>query len=72
LYKWLNQYPELHEAVKTAADVFNPRVERALAERAVGYFVVVAFAQRGNGARTRSRLIVKGLIERRGLRSPAL
>jgi len=39
LYVWLNKYPELHTAVQVSADVFNHRVERALAERAIGGFV---------------------------------
>ena len=33
LEKWLVQYPELREAVDVGNDVFNSRVERALAER---------------------------------------
>src|SRR5262245_50257163 len=41
LYKWLNQYPELHDAVQVGVDTFNPRVERALAERAIGFFVTL-------------------------------
>jgi transposase-like protein len=41
LYNWLNRYPELHEAVQLNADVFNQRVERALAERAIGFFVTL-------------------------------
>jgi transposase-like protein len=41
LYKWLNRYPELHEAVQIGVDTFNPRVERALAERAIGFFVTL-------------------------------
>ena len=34
---WLTQYPELYEAVQAGNDTFTPRVERALAERAIGY-----------------------------------
>ena len=34
---WLTQYPELYEAVQAGNDSFTPRVERALAERAIGY-----------------------------------
>jgi transposase-like protein len=41
LYEWLNRYPELHEAVQVGVDTFNPRVERALAERAIGFFVTL-------------------------------
>jgi hypothetical protein len=41
LYEWLNRYPELHEAVQIGVDTFNPRVERALAERAIGFFVTL-------------------------------
>jgi hypothetical protein len=41
LYDWINRYPELHEAIQIGVDVFNPRVERALAERAIGYFVTL-------------------------------
>jgi hypothetical protein len=40
VYKWLNRYPELREAVQIGVDTFNPRVERALAERAIGFFVI--------------------------------
>src|SRR6516225_5724320 len=35
--RWLTQYPELYEAVQAGNDTFTPRVERALAERAIGY-----------------------------------
>ena len=38
-YNWMNAHPELREAVDAGNDVFNPRVERALAERAIGYSV---------------------------------
>jgi transposase-like protein len=41
LYEWINRYPELHEAIQIGVDVFNPRVERALAERALGFFVTL-------------------------------
>jgi hypothetical protein len=41
LYRWLNTYPELREAVNIGVDAFNPRVERALAERAIGGFVTL-------------------------------
>jgi hypothetical protein len=41
LEKWLVQYPELREAVDVGNDVFNSRVERALAERAIGFYVDV-------------------------------
>src|SRR6266700_4893791 len=41
LTRWLNQYPELREAIDAGNDVFNPRVERALAERAIGFWVDV-------------------------------
>jgi transposase-like protein len=41
LYDWINRYPELHEAIQVGVDVFNPRVERALAERAIGFFVTL-------------------------------
>jgi hypothetical protein len=37
----MNEYPKLREAVDAGNDVFNPRVERALAERALGYSVDV-------------------------------
>jgi transposase-like protein len=39
LSNWLNQYPELREAIDVGNDVSNPRVERALAERAMGFWV---------------------------------
>ena len=36
LYDWINRYPELHEAIQIGVDVFNPCVERALAD-AIGF-----------------------------------
>jgi hypothetical protein len=39
LQRWLAQYPELYAAIQQGNDVFNPRVERALAERAIGFWV---------------------------------
>jgi hypothetical protein len=36
---WRARYPELSEAIQAGNDVFNPRVERALAESAIGYWV---------------------------------
>src|SRR5262249_45489195 len=41
IQNWLNRHKELHDAVQINADVFNPRVERALAERAIGFFVTL-------------------------------
>jgi hypothetical protein len=41
LYNWINRYSDLHEAIQIGVDVFNPRVERALAERAIGFFVTL-------------------------------
>jgi transposase-like protein len=41
LSNWLNDYPELREAIDAGNDVFNPRVERALAERAIGFYADV-------------------------------
>ena len=38
LSNWLNEYPELREAVDAGNDAFNTRVERALAERAIGFY----------------------------------
>ena len=38
LSNWLNKYPELRDAVDAGNDVFNSRVERALAERAIGFY----------------------------------
>jgi hypothetical protein len=40
-FRWMNAYPELNEAVSSGKDAFDTRVERALAERAVGYAVDV-------------------------------
>ena len=37
--RWMNSYPELYEAVQAGNDTFTPRVERALAERAIGFHV---------------------------------
>ncbi len=41
LQYWLMQYPELQEAIRVAHEAFDTRVERALAERAIGYSVDV-------------------------------
>ena len=41
LFNWLNLHPELHDAVQVGVDAFNARVERALAERAIGFFVTL-------------------------------
>jgi Homeodomain-like domain len=38
LQRWIVQYPELKEAVQAGNEVFNARVERALAERAIGFY----------------------------------
>ena len=38
---WITQYLELQEAIEAGNEVFNPRIERALAERALGYSVDV-------------------------------
>ena len=40
-YRWMNKYPELSEAVSAGKEAFDTRVERALAERAIGYSVDV-------------------------------
>jgi hypothetical protein len=40
-FRWMNAYPELNEAVTAGKDAFDTRVERALAERALGYSVDV-------------------------------
>jgi len=41
LQHWLTLHPELQEAITTGNEAFDPRVERALAERALGYTVDV-------------------------------
>ena len=41
LQNWIMQYPEMQEAISTGNEVFDPRVERALAERALGFWVDV-------------------------------
>ena len=41
LQTWISRYPELHEAIQAGNDVFNPRVERALAERAIGFYQTI-------------------------------
>jgi transposase-like protein len=41
IYNWRNQYPEFDAAVQVGVDAFNARVERALAERAIGFFVTI-------------------------------
>jgi hypothetical protein len=35
----LVRHPELYAAVQAGNDVFNPKVERSLAERAIGYWI---------------------------------
>jgi hypothetical protein len=37
-YVWCNQFPDLREAVTVGKELFDTRVQRALAERALGYF----------------------------------
>jgi AcrR family transcriptional regulator len=40
LYYWNARYPELQQAIDSGiTEAFNPRIERALAERAIGYEV---------------------------------
>jgi transposase-like protein len=39
LQRWCMQYPELSAAIQAGNDLFNPRVERAAAESAIGYWV---------------------------------
>src|SRR5215472_14903583 len=41
IYYWRNQYPEFDAAVQAGVDTFLPRVERALAERALGFFMTI-------------------------------
>jgi hypothetical protein len=41
IHYWMNQHPKFHDAIQTGVDVFNQRVERALAERAIGFFVTL-------------------------------
>ncbi len=38
-YRWMSAHPELNEAVSSGKDAFDTRVERALAERAIGYSI---------------------------------
>jgi hypothetical protein len=40
-YRWMVKYPELNDAVSSGKDAFDTRVERALAERAIGFEVDV-------------------------------
>jgi hypothetical protein len=35
---WLSQHDEFRRAINVGREVFNPRVERALAERAIGFY----------------------------------
>ena len=37
--RWIARHQEFAEAVQAGNDVFNPRVERALAERAIGFWI---------------------------------
>jgi hypothetical protein len=46
IYEWINKYPEFNTAVRVNADAFNVRVERALAERAIGFFVTLREEER--------------------------
>ncbi len=39
MYNWINKYPEFQDAVQVGVDAFNARVECALAERAIGFWV---------------------------------
>ena len=41
IHYWMNRHPEFHDAVQVGAEAFNARVERALAERAIGFFVTI-------------------------------
>jgi hypothetical protein len=36
--RWSVQHPEFGQAIQAGNDVFNRRVERALAERAIGFY----------------------------------
>jgi Homeodomain-like domain len=38
LIRWMKRYPELREAIRAGNEVFDARVERALAERAIGFY----------------------------------
>src|ERR1700720_418493 len=40
-FRWMNAYPELNEAVSSGKEAFDTRIERSLAERALGYSVDV-------------------------------
>ena len=42
LQYWLLQYPELQDAIAVGNEAFDTRVERALAERAIGFFVDIS------------------------------
>jgi len=41
IHYWMNQHQEFHDAVQVGVAAFNARVERALAERAIGFFVTI-------------------------------
>jgi transposase-like protein len=41
IHYWMNQHQEFHDAVQVGVDAFNARVERALAERAIGFSVTI-------------------------------
>jgi hypothetical protein len=41
LYNWLNQHPPLQQAVNKGQTIFDHRVERAMAESAIGFAVDV-------------------------------
>jgi hypothetical protein len=63
--------PEVAKRSVTAADQRTPETiaaELDAAERITLFYLATGTRVPGNSARTRSRLIVKGLIEREGLR----
>jgi hypothetical protein len=56
---WLSEYPALREAVDVGNEAFDTRIERALAERALGYSVDVE-----------EWFIVRGKLESKQFRRP--
>jgi hypothetical protein len=54
IYEWINKYPEFNAAVRVNADVFNERVERALAERGATHYIVLP-CDRHQGPRQRRK-----------------
>jgi hypothetical protein len=54
---WINEHEELRDAIQVNADIFNHRVERALAERAIGFWVITQPEERDDAGNVTRRAI---------------